>query len=76
MPSEKKNVMFLSTVDVRPVTALALSRDHTFLAIGPALGHAYLYDLSNPQHLNVLYPADFASIAASRKEGHLFGYPR
>src|ERR1700733_1456676 len=74
MPSEKTNVMFLSTVDIGPVTTLALSQDHTFLGIGHALGHIYLYDLSKPQTpTRSVPPADFASIAASRKEGHLFG---
>jgi len=69
----KTNVMFLY-IDVGPVTALALSQDHTFLAIGHALGYIYLYDLSKPQTpTRSVPPADFASIAASREEGHLFG---
>jgi hypothetical protein len=51
-----------------------LSQDHTFLAVGHALGHVFLYDLAKPQiPARAVPPADFDLIAASRKEGHLFG---
>ncbi|KDQ21722.1 hypothetical protein BOTBODRAFT_123565 [Botryobasidium botryosum FD-172 SS1] len=56
------------------VTALSLSLDHTFLAVGHALGHIYLYDLSNPQSpARTVEPASFKAVAAGRKEGHLPG---
>ncbi|KAH8828006.1 Golgi CORVET complex core vacuolar protein 8-domain-containing protein [Flagelloscypha sp. PMI_526] len=34
--------------DLGSVTALALSHDHTFIAVGHATGHIRLYDLKNP----------------------------
>lgn len=61
-------------VDAGSVTALAVSQDHTFLAVGHALGHIFLYDLAKPQTpARAVPPADFELIAASRKEGHLLG---
>ncbi|KAF9510041.1 hypothetical protein BS47DRAFT_1396315 [Hydnum rufescens UP504] len=57
-----------------PVSALALSLDHTFLAVGHVRGHIYLYDLARPQSpARTVLPTDLVSVAAGRKEGHLFG---
>ncbi|KZO95583.1 hypothetical protein CALVIDRAFT_162405 [Calocera viscosa TUFC12733] len=57
-----------------PVTALALSHDHTFLAVGHAQGHMYLYDLSRPQApARAVPPTTMAAVASGQKEGHLSG---
>ncbi|KZT59216.1 hypothetical protein CALCODRAFT_431337 [Calocera cornea HHB12733] len=60
--------------DAGPVTALALSHDHTFLAIGHAQGHIYLYDLARPQvPARAVPPTTMNSVASGKKEGHLSG---
>lgn len=57
-----------------PVTSLAFSSDHTFIAVGHARGHVYLYDLTKPaspaRHVPPVTPQE---IASGRKEGHLEG---
>ncbi|KAA1473911.1 hypothetical protein DENSPDRAFT_780906 [Dentipellis sp. KUC8613] len=59
---------------VGPVTALALSHDHTFVAVGHAFGHVQLFDLSKPQApARFVPPTSLAAVASGRKEGHLLG---
>lgn len=56
------------------VSALSLSADHTFLAVGHISGHIFLYDLSRPQSpVRSVPPVDYESVLAARKEGHLHG---
>ncbi|KAF8309432.1 hypothetical protein DL93DRAFT_2085708 [Clavulina sp. PMI_390] len=60
--------------DPGAVTALALSLDHTFLGVGHANGFIFLYDLAKPQiPVRRVEPVEFAQVASSRKEGHLYG---
>ncbi|PFH51516.1 hypothetical protein AMATHDRAFT_2972 [Amanita thiersii Skay4041] len=59
---------------VGPVTALALSHDHTYVASGHTTGHIFLYNLpeaSSP--VRSVLPITFAAVASGRKEGHLQG---
>ncbi|PWY99436.1 hypothetical protein BCV70DRAFT_201004 [Testicularia cyperi] len=56
------------------VTALAFSSDHTFLGVGHASGHVFLYDLNNPSRAaRHVPPVPLSSVKAGRKEGHLSG---
>ncbi|KAG8970332.1 Vacuolar protein sorting-associated protein 8 [Tulasnella sp. 419] len=56
------------------VSALALSHDHSFLAVGYATGHINLFDLSHPQIPARSVPTTtLAAVTAGRKEGHLYG---
>ncbi|EJU04436.1 hypothetical protein DACRYDRAFT_76893 [Dacryopinax primogenitus] len=56
------------------VTALALSHDHTFLAVGHAQGHIYLYDLARHQvPARTVPPTTMSAVASGKKEGHLAG---
>ncbi|KAG8715568.1 Vacuolar protein sorting-associated protein 8 [Ceratobasidium sp. 394] len=58
------------------VTAIALSTDHTFLAVGHAQGHIFLYDLSRSQTpVRSVIPVALKAVLAGRKEGHLVGTP-
>ena len=56
------------------ITALAISSDKTFLAVGSSIGHIYLYDvarLSTPaRHVVPVAPQ---AVATGRSEGHLKG---
>ncbi|TFY83559.1 hypothetical protein EWM64_g450 [Hericium alpestre] len=59
---------------VGPVTALALSHDHSFVAVGHAFGHIQLFDLARPQTpVRFVPPTSLAAVASGRKEGHLLG---
>lgn len=59
---------------VGPVTALALSHDHTYVASGHSTGHIQLFDLKNPQSpVRSVTPTTLAVVASGRKEGHLQG---
>ncbi|KAI0058100.1 hypothetical protein BV25DRAFT_1811403 [Artomyces pyxidatus] len=59
---------------VGAVTAVALSHDHTFVAVGHATGHVQLFDLSKPQTpARSVPPTTLAAVASGRKEGHLQG---
>ncbi|QRV79421.1 vacuolar protein sorting-associated protein 8 [Ceratobasidium sp. AG-Ba] len=59
-----------------PVTAVALSTDHTFVAVGHAQGHIFLYDLSRSQSpVRSVIPVALKAVLAGRKEGHLAGTP-
>ncbi|KAJ6499255.1 Golgi CORVET complex core vacuolar protein 8-domain-containing protein [Mycena sanguinolenta] len=59
---------------VGPVSALALSHDHTFVAAGHASGHVQLFDLKNPHTpARSVAPTTVAAVASGRQEGHLRG---
>ncbi|KAI8993990.1 Golgi CORVET complex core vacuolar protein 8-domain-containing protein [Trametes punicea] len=56
------------------VTALALSFDHTYVAVGHATGHIQLYDLRSPRvPARVVSPTTLAAVVSGRQEGHLVG---
>lgn len=55
-----------------PVTAVAISPDHTYLAVGHATGNIYLYALTSPSKPARTAPAlQLRSVLTGRKEGHL-----
>ena len=57
-----------------PVTAVALSQDHTFVAVGHAKGWIHLYALAKPTvPARSVPPTTIAAVATGRKEGHLEG---
>ncbi|KAG6832591.1 hypothetical protein H0H92_014427 [Tricholoma furcatifolium] len=57
-----------------PVTALALSHDHTYVAAGHASGHIQLFDLRNPKApARFVPPTTLEMVASGRKEGHIEG---
>ena len=59
---------------IGPVSALALSHDHTFLAVGYASGHINLFDVSRSQTpARSVPPTSLAAVASGRKEGHIQG---
>ncbi|KAF8210322.1 Golgi CORVET complex core vacuolar protein 8-domain-containing protein [Mycena galopus ATCC 62051] len=59
---------------VGPVSALALSHDHTFVAAGHASGHIQLFDLKTPHTpARSVAPTTLAAVASGRQEGHLRG---
>jgi vacuolar protein sorting-associated protein 8 len=59
---------------VGPVTALALSHDHTYVASGHATGYIQIFDLKTPQTpARLVSPTTLAAVASGRKEGHLQG---
>ncbi|OCH93775.1 hypothetical protein OBBRIDRAFT_724115 [Obba rivulosa] len=59
---------------VGPVTALALSFDHTYVAAGHATGHIQLFDLNAPKTpARFVPPTSLAAVASGRQEGHLAG---
>ena len=65
---------FLAEQTVGPVTALALSHDHTFVATGHAFGHIQVFDLNKPQKpVRFVPPTSRAAVASGRKEGHIHG---
>ena len=56
------------------MTALALSFDHTYVAVGHATGHVQLYDLRSPKvPARAVPPTTLAAVASGRQEGHLVG---
>lgn len=60
--------------NVGPVTALAMSHDHTYVASGHAFGHVQIFDLTKPQvPARFVPPTSLASVGSGRKEGHLLG---
>lgn len=68
------NVHAFPGTAVGPVSALALSHDHTFVASGHATGHIQLFDLKNPQApARSVSPTTLAAVASGRREGHLQG---
>ncbi|KAH9948952.1 hypothetical protein B0H21DRAFT_196377 [Amylocystis lapponica] len=64
----------ISDRTVGPVTALALSFDHTFVASGHSTGHIQLFDLHAPKTpARFVAPTTLAAVASGRQEGHLVG---
>jgi vacuolar protein sorting-associated protein 8 len=67
-------LFFIIESTVGPVTALALSNDHTFIAVGHARGHIQIFDLAKPDKpARFVPPTTYAAVASGRKEGHLEG---
>ncbi|KAI0715216.1 hypothetical protein C8Q76DRAFT_568514, partial [Earliella scabrosa] len=63
-----------SEKNVGAVTALALSFDHTYVAVGHVTGHVQLYDLRSPKvPARAVPPTTLAAVASGRQEGHLVG---
>ncbi|TRM69880.1 Golgi CORVET complex core vacuolar protein 8-domain-containing protein [Schizophyllum amplum] len=59
---------------VGPVTAVALSHDHTYVATGHAFGHVQLFDLKNPRTPSrVVSPTTIEVVSSGRQEGHIRG---
>ncbi|KIJ67823.1 hypothetical protein HYDPIDRAFT_83392 [Hydnomerulius pinastri MD-312] len=59
---------------VGPISALALSHDHTYVASGHASGNIQLFDLKNPQTpARVVAPPSLQAVMSGRQEGHLAG---
>ena len=60
--------------DLGPVTALALSHDHTFVVSGHASGFILLYDLKLPRNpVRTVAPTTLKVVSTGRKEGHIVG---
>ena len=56
------------------VTALCLSSDHTFVAVGHETGYIFLYDLAKWQTpARTVAPATLAAVSTGRKDGHVSG---
>lgn len=67
-------VNIITAKTVGPVTAVALSYDHTFVASGHASGHIQLFDLKAPQiPARSVTPTSVAAVTSGRQEGHLLG---
>ncbi|CAE6416655.1 unnamed protein product [Rhizoctonia solani] len=65
-----------SAIHPGAVTAIALSTDHTYVVVGHARGHIFLYDLSSPQNpARTVEPVALKAVLAGRKEGHLIDTP-
>ncbi|KAI0823370.1 Golgi CORVET complex core vacuolar protein 8-domain-containing protein [Trametes gibbosa] len=63
-----------SEKNVGAVTALALSFDHTYVAVGHAAGYIQLYDLRSPKvAARVVPPTTLSAVASGRQEGHIAG---
>ncbi|KAG1813729.1 Golgi CORVET complex core vacuolar protein 8-domain-containing protein [Suillus variegatus] len=57
-----------------PVSAVALSNDHTFVASGHTTGYIQLFNLKNPEvAARTVTPVTLAAITSGRQEGHLSG---
>lgn len=57
-----------------PVSALALSHDHTFVAVGHIYGHIQLFDFKAPHTpARTVIPTSIAAVASGRQEGHIYG---
>ncbi|KAF9012366.1 Golgi CORVET complex core vacuolar protein 8-domain-containing protein [Cyathus striatus] len=57
-----------------PVTALALSYDHTCIACGHSSGHVQVFELKTPHvALRSVPPTTLTAVLSGRKEGHLRG---
>ncbi|KAL5523736.1 hypothetical protein ACEPAG_7909 [Sanghuangporus baumii] len=56
------------------VTALALSHDHTFVAVGHIRGHIQLFDINHPlAPSRTVAPTSLAAVRSGRQEGHILG---
>ncbi|KAG1752980.1 Golgi CORVET complex core vacuolar protein 8-domain-containing protein [Suillus lakei] len=59
---------------VGPVSAIALSNDHTFVASGHTTGYIQLFNLKNPEvAARIVTPVTLAAVTSGRQEGHLLG---
>lgn len=59
---------------VGPVSAVALSNDHTFIASGHTTGYIQLFNLKNPEvAARTVTPVTSAAVMSGRQEGHLTG---
>ncbi|KAG2146389.1 Golgi CORVET complex core vacuolar protein 8-domain-containing protein [Suillus bovinus] len=57
-----------------PVSAVALSNDHTFVASGHTTGYIQLFNLKNPEvAARTVTPVALAAVTSGRQEGHLPG---
>lgn len=72
---ELKCICSLTDTSAGRVTALAFSSDHTFLAVGHAQGHIYIYNLAKPTTSARSIPPieSLQEVTSGRKEGHLIG---
>ena len=69
-----RNIFIIVAIVVGPVTALALSHDHTYVASGHANGYIQIFDLKTPHTpARSVSPTTLAAVASGRKEGHLEG---
>lgn len=61
--------------DAGAVSSLAISHDHTFVAVGHTMGYIYLYDLAkSKQPARSVIPTNMRLVQAGRAEGHLTGH--
>ncbi|KAH7926724.1 hypothetical protein BV22DRAFT_1008463 [Leucogyrophana mollusca] len=59
---------------VGPVSSVALSNDHTYVASGHTSGYIQLFDLKNPQvAARTVAPTSLTAVTSGRQEGHLSG---
>lgn len=59
---------------VGPVSAVALSNDHTYVASGHTTGYIQLFNLKNPEvAARTVTPVTLTSVTSGRQEGHLPG---
>jgi hypothetical protein len=57
-----------------PVTAIAFSHDHTFVASGHETGYILLYDLKQPTNpARTVVPTTLPNVRTGRQEGHIAG---
>lgn len=64
----------LNWFSVGPVTALALSFDHTYVAAGHSTGHIQLFDLGKPKNpARFVSPTTMDAVLDGTQEGHLVG---
>ncbi|KAH7914153.1 Golgi CORVET complex core vacuolar protein 8-domain-containing protein [Hygrophoropsis aurantiaca] len=64
----------LSVNTVGPVSAVALSNDHTYVASGHITGHIQLFDLKNPgSAARTVIPTSLTAVTSGRQEGHILG---
>jgi hypothetical protein len=74
MQSPGRNLNLPLAAILGPVTALALSHDHTCVAAGHSTGHIQLFDLKKPQNpIRSVPPTTLGVVATGRKEGHIQG---
>ena len=60
--------------DAGAVTAIAISQDHTFIAVGHASGAIHLYALAKPATpARSVIPTTLQQVQAGRAEGHIIG---
>ncbi|KAF9227315.1 hypothetical protein BS17DRAFT_775267 [Gyrodon lividus] len=63
-----------SASTVGPISAIALSHDHTYVASGHVSGYIQLFDLKTPQApARVVPPPSIQAVMSGQQEGHLAG---